>query len=176
MRLTEKQLLDLKENRQTKRQGNTDLRSFFPVDAWTPRDTSHFKALNYLFNHPEEFSAQAEHFEQVYIFHYFEMHYPAVYQGLFAVPNAGKRGMAERGRLSSQGLRKGIPDIFLDIAIEPYHGCRIELKRTGAKSFNVSNEQNDWIRYYNANGYYAKACFGYRDAIDTICSYLNLNK
>lgn len=43
------------------------------------------------------------------------------------VPNE-RRSRAEAKRLAGQGVKAGIPDIYLDVARGGYHGLRLELK------------------------------------------------
>jgi len=147
-----------------------------PDDAWIPTKTSHSKALQYLLKNPHKFSRYQEHWEQCYIFHHVAMNLPFAYEMMFAVPNAGKRAMVERGMLTSQGLRKGVPDIYMDIPTKIYHGLRIELKKTGATNSALSEEQIHWITKYTQLGFSAHAAFGYKQAIDLIYSYLGKNQ
>lgn len=45
------------------------------------------------------------------------------------IPNGGKRGKAEAARFKLQGVKAGVPDIFLPCARGGCHGLYIELKR-----------------------------------------------
>lgn len=172
MRLSEEQLVHLRDKRSKHPEHGFDLKKLFPEDAWIPRQTPHFKALNYLFKHPGDFSARQEHFEQCFIFHYMEIHHPRVYEMMYAVPNSGRRAKMERGMMSSQGLKKGVPDIILDLPCAGFHGLRIELKRTGGKRSSVSKEQEIWLSKMALNGYKAEVCFGWKEAIDCLLSYI----
>lgn len=81
---------------------------------------------------------------------------------LFHVPNGGSRGPAEAGRFKAMGVKPGVPDVFLDVPRGGFHGLRIEMKRRhGGK---VSEDQTDWIDWYNANGYRAVVCYGWDEA------------
>jgi len=139
-----------------------------------PRDTSHYKALSYLQNHPEELSSDCEHYEQTFVFHYFDVHHPSIFDMMFAIPNAGKRSQKVAGQFLAEGLKKGVPDIFVDIAIDPYHGLRVELKRSTVTVSNVSDEQWEWLDKYEARGYKAGVAIGYRECIDLICGYFGI--
>lgn len=89
---------------------------------------------------------------------------------LFHVPNGGSRGPAEAGRFKAMGVKPGVPDVFLDVPRGGFHGLRIEMKRRhGGK---VSEDQTDWIDYYNSNGYRAVVCYGWDEARMEIEDYL----
>ncbi len=89
---------------------------------------------------------------------------------LFAIPNMGKRHVSFAVKMRDEGLKKGVPDIFLPVARRGYHGCFIELKRR--KGGVVSEEQQEWIDELTANGYLAVVCRGAETAIKTIEDYL----
>src|SRR5690348_6356166 len=82
--------------------------------------------------------------EQVALFEWaalMEPEYP--FLGLmFAIPNGGHRHIAVARRLKAEGVKAGVPDIFLPWASDGYHGLFIELKRR--KGGTVSDEQADW--------------------------------
>ncbi len=142
----------------------------FPDDAWSFRDSPHSKALLSLLKRPAQYYGNQEHFHQCYIFHYFEVYHPDIYQFLYATPNAGARGKVERGRLLSAGLKAGFPDISLDMPVGQYHGLRCELKRPDARA-TTSEKQHHWIELLNSQGYMAFIAFGYQEAIPEIKSY-----
>ena len=63
----------------------------------------------------------------------------------------------------------GVPDAFLPVAIQPFHGLYIELKtRTG----KLSPKQIAWHRALRANGYAVQVCYGAEEAIETLQQYL----
>lgn len=89
---------------------------------------------------------------------------------LYHVPNGGRRGSAEAGRFKAMGVRKGVPDVALDIPRGGFHGLRIEMKRReGGK---LSDAQRQWIDHYNAIGYRAVVCHGWQEARMEIEDYL----
>jgi len=93
---------------------------------------------------------------------------------LFHVPNGGARDIRVAAQLKSEGVKKGVPDLFLMAPRGGYHGLAIELKRRGGG--RVSPEQKDWIERLNAQGYRATVCFGWNDARQTIEAYLGQGK
>lgn len=90
---------------------------------------------------------------------------------LFHVPNGGWRGNAEAGRLKAQGVKAGIPDLFLPVARGKYHGLFIELKVGKNKA---SANQTWWLKKLNEQGYRAVVCNGFDNATRCLKQYLKL--
>lgn len=83
--------------------------------------------------------------EQVTLFNWAEMQsgkYPEL-RLMLHVPNGGKRNAAEAARLKAQGVKPGVPDIFLPIPRQGKHGLWIELKRR--EGGRLSEHQTEWI-------------------------------
>jgi hypothetical protein len=89
---------------------------------------------------------------------------------LHAVPNGGKRSPKTAARLKAEGVRRGVPDVLLDVPRAGYHGLRIELKRPGR--YSVTPEQREWLAGYVERGYRAEVCVGWIAARDLIVEYL----
>lgn len=89
---------------------------------------------------------------------------------LHSVPNGGSRHPIEAVHLKQQGVKPGIPDIFLPCARGPFHGLYIEMKRR--KGGRVSVEQKKMLLALRAQGYKAEVCRGWEEAKSTICEYL----
>jgi len=88
------------------------------------------------------------------------------------IPNGGSRDPREAHNLKEQGVKAGVPDIFLPVARGGYHGLYIELKRT--KGGTVKEEQKRWQENLTAQGYRSVICKGFYEARDEILSYLKL--
>ena len=85
-------------------------------------------------------------------------------------PNGGSRNKVEAARLKAQGVKKGVPDVFLAIPKNGYHGLFIEMKRTqGGK---VSPEQETMLQRLNEQGYKAVVCKGWQAAARMIEDYM----
>lgn len=89
---------------------------------------------------------------------------------LFHIPNGGSRGKVEAARFKAEGVKAGVPDLFLPVARGGYHGLFIEMKRK--KGGRVSEAQKGWITALNKQGFYAVVCYGCEDAAKTIKIYL----
>lgn len=85
------------------------------------------------------------------------------------ITNEGKRSKAMGAMLKRAGLRKGFPDLFVPIPINSAHGLFIELKVGKNKP---TPDQKEWISLLNCQGYVAKVCYGFDEAINTINTYL----
>lgn len=103
-------------------------------------------------------------------------------QMLFAIPNGGSRGdnatsRAIRGnQLKAEGVRAGVPDIFLAVPSKGFHGLFIELKRSVKKDSVVSDEQKRWKANLELHGYVVRVCYGAEEAKQLIKSYLGYDK
>lgn len=95
---------------------------------------------------------------------------------MFAIPNGtflngNKLQRAKQmNRLKAEGLKVGVPDTFIPIASNGYHGLFIEMKRK--KGSATSAEQKAWIISLNAQGYKAVICKGADEAIRVLEEYL----
>lgn len=91
-------------------------------------------------------------------------------QLMFHIPNGGKRNKIEAARFKEQGVKSGVPDIFLPVAKCGYHGLFIEMKRI--QGGTLSHEQKWYIEKLRNQGYLVEVCKGYLAAIDIIESYM----
>lgn len=89
---------------------------------------------------------------------------------LFAIPNGGSRHPAEAGHLKAQGVKSGVPDMFLPVSRGKYHGLFIELKRV--KGGRASVAQEAWIQELRKQGYRADIVKGSDAAVHLIIDYL----
>lgn len=90
----------------------------------------------------------------------------------FAVPNGGKRSLAEGVRFKRTGVQSGVPDIMIPIASGGFHGLFIEMKRS--KGGVISDNQIYWLSLLREKGYYAEVARGFIEARDIITHYLSL--
>ena len=85
-------------------------------------------------------------------------------------PNGGKRNLREAARFKLMGVKPGVPDVTLAIAMGSYHGLYIELKAT--ESGTCTQNQLDVAAMLIAQGYRVDVCHGWREAAATINDYL----
>ena len=86
------------------------------------------------------------------------------------IPNGGYRNPREAHNLRLQGVKSGVPDLFLPVARGGWHGLFIELKRQ--KGGRLSEDQKAWIDALNEQHYYATVAQGAEEACDVIFKYL----
>lgn len=101
---------------------------------------------------------------------------------MFAIPNGGLRDKITASKLKTEGVKKGVPDIFLPLPMPGYAGLFIELKRVasetrtagGAKrrAGSASTEQEDWATALRHVGYGVTIAVGWREAAQQIQSYV----
>jgi len=90
---------------------------------------------------------------------------------LFAVPNGGRRDKVTGARLKAEGVKAGVPDVWLPVARQGYHGLVIELKADATK--RASREQERWLADLMEQGYLAVVCHGCEEAKGVIRAYLS---
>lgn len=93
---------------------------------------------------------------------------------LVHIPNEGNRSVTNGARLKREGLRKGYPDILLDVCRDRYNGLRIELKRR--KGSKKTKEQKEWVIRLNRYGFATAFCYGWEEAWEFLHAYLRLNE
>jgi len=111
--------------------------------------------------------------EQATLFHWCDMvkgKYPEL-QLLFHIPNGGERRKSEAARMKAEGVKPGVPDLFLPVARGGYHGLFIEMKRR--EGGRISKEQKVWQAELLRQGYCACVCRGWEEAQHQIVAYLN---
>lgn len=112
-----------------------------------------------------------EHDEQVALFQwaaYSESSIPQL-RYLFAIPNGGHRHKAVAARMKAEGVKAGVPDIFLAYPTGEYCGLFIEMKFGTNKP---TEKQNEWLSMLERAGYMTVVCYGFEDAKREILEYL----
>lgn len=113
----------------------------------------------------------SEHEEQAALLQWWELAAPKEIKPLlFAIPNGGLRSKATAARLRAEGVRAGVPDLFLAVTTPGYAGLWLELKRgAGGK---VSAAQKEMLELLRGQGYEALVCRGADEARAAIMKYL----
>lgn len=90
---------------------------------------------------------------------------------LFAIPNGGQRHAAVAAKLRAEGVRAGVPDLFLACPSRGYHGAFVELKV--GRNY-PSTHQRAWISALSTHGYFVATVWDDPAAvIELIDWYLN---
>jgi hypothetical protein len=116
-----------------------------------------------------------EHLEQVRLINWSSdpetlKRYPEL-EGLAAIPNGGKRTKIVAMKLKAEGVKKGYPDLVLDVARGPYHGWKGELKARGG---SAKPDQKTWHERLRRQGYRVDVRIGWEAMRDALIEYLNL--
>lgn len=117
--------------------------------------------------------ARLEHSEQVTLMQWWAIahHSFGVPEPLlFAIPNGGLRNVITAKNMKAEGVRPGVPDLFLAVSRGGSHGLFIEMKRT--KGGRVSDSQESMLGLLSERGYQAIVCKGWVAAKDAIEAYL----
>ncbi len=123
-----------------------------------------------------EMPVPTEHQTQCVIVDEIEIRWPRLYANLTAIPHGGERHPAVAGKLKKEGVRKGYPDILIDLPRGPFHGLRVETKRNNCTPSDIKKTQREWGDRLNAAGYLAIVGRGQDRAILQIAAYWNLGQ
>jgi len=89
---------------------------------------------------------------------------------LMAFPMQGQRSPRNGARMKAEGMRAGLPDMFL--AVQMHNpGLWIELKRPRPRGV-VSPEQAEFLMSVKMQGYSAQVCYGFDECVKAITEYL----
>lgn len=89
------------------------------------------------------------------------------------IPNGGRRDAVTGAMLKRQGVKAGIPDIFLPYASGGWHGLYIEMK---AGKNRPTQAQAEFLAYASAQKYMTSVCYSAQEAIEVIRGYLTPGK
>lgn len=90
---------------------------------------------------------------------------------LFHIVNEGKRSPRYGAELKRQGLKSGVPDLFLPVPRGNSHGLFLEMKVGRNK---CTDNQKKWIRALMEQGYEVKVVYSCEEAIQVIKKYLGI--
>jgi VRR-NUC domain len=98
---------------------------------------------------------------------------------LHAIPNGGERNDKVAANMKAEGVRSGVVDCFLPVARGGFFGLYIEMKRPGRDARTnggLSDKQKEFIGDMKDTGYHVVVCYSWQEAVDRICSYLQLSR
>jgi len=81
------------------------------------------------------------------------------------IPNGGSRSRSEGARFKILGVVAGIPDVFIPIPNDTYHGLYIEFKTEVGR---VTPVQKEVHKVLEENGYNVVVCRSAEEAIDAV--------
>lgn len=110
----------------------------------------------------------SEHDQQVAVIGYCEANGIPV----FAIPNGGLRSKRTAAMLKAEGVKPGVPDLFIPLPRGEYAGLFVEMKDVKGRPPRAS--QMEWLDLLNANGYAAYWARGADAAIELIERYTAL--
>lgn len=88
---------------------------------------------------------------------------------LFAIPNGGQRSKAAAGKLKAEGVKAGVPDLFLPVARWGFSGLFLEMKAGEGKP---TKNQKRWLADLFREGYAWAICWTWEQAAQTLVEYL----
>lgn len=109
-----------------------------------------------------------EHEEQCLLIKWFDLQHRD--KILFAIPNGGQRNLLVAKKLKAEGVRAGVPDLFLAYPTSEWNGMFIEMKRE--KGGTVSQAQRLMMSSLMDYGYKCVVCHGFDEAKEEIKKYL----
>lgn len=89
----------------------------------------------------------------------------------FAIPNGGRRDLLEAVNLKRQGVKAGVPDIFIAYPSRIYHGLFIELKTIEGE---LTKKQYEMMARLEEQGYYCAVCRTQQAFEDVVNWYVNV--
>lgn len=84
---------------------------------------------------------------------WFHYAYPTYAPLFWHTPNGGSRHVLEAVKLKAQGVKAGVPDLFLAVPRGTYHGMFLELKASGKKPTSL---QFQYLELLKSHGYYTE--------------------
>lgn len=112
------------------------------------------------------------------------------YRMAFHIPNGGSRTKSEASRFKLEGVKAGVPDIFIPVPKGKFSGLFVEMKKYSQRPKSepfcpitnkgalggLSNEQKQWAVDLTYMGYKWVCAYGASEAIEEIYNYLNQTK
>lgn len=89
---------------------------------------------------------------------------------IYHIPNGGSRNTLEAKNLKKQGVKAGVPDLFLPVAKGGYFGLYIEMKWGKNKA---TDEQLKWMAELRNQGYAVWLCYGSEVAKNCLEQYIS---
>ena len=111
----------------------------------------------------------SEHEEQAAFFSWLEWAFPQLYEVAFAVPNGGYRMKKTAAMLKAEGVKKGVPDVFILYRTPRWSGLVIEMK---TKEGKLTYDQRGWLSRLNSQGFGVCTAYGWDEARKWVEEYM----
>ena len=111
---------------------------------------------------------QQEHETQVACVNWFRYQFPKYL--IYAIPNGGERNAIVASKLKAEGVLSGVPDLFIPIAKQGFHGFYIEMK--AGKNKPSENQLNIMEKLSN-EGYRCEVCWSFDEFMKVVENYFN---
>lgn len=90
---------------------------------------------------------------------------------IFSIPNGGHRHIAVAKRMKAEGVKSGVPDLFLPVQCKGFGGLFLEMKKQ--KYGRITDNQKDWFEKLRKQGYKVCLAEGFEKAKNMVEWYLN---
>jgi hypothetical protein len=108
-----------------------------------------------------------EHNTQVGCVNWFRFQYPK--HLIYAIPNGGHRNIVVATKLKEEGVLSGVPDLFVAVAKNGYHGLYIEMK--AGKNKPTDNQLTVMGKLQN-EGYKCDVCYSVDEFMKVVKEYM----
>jgi len=114
---------------------------------------------------------QREHLEQKALFRLLKIQERTnpLYANIFAIPNGGQRHIKVAAKLKAEGVKAGVPDIFVAVPTDHAAGLFVEMK---IKPNKPSKHQQAWMDRLEASGYDCVVCYSAEEAYKAITDHI----
>ncbi len=92
---------------------------------------------------------------QIACVNWFTYSYPELFLLLYHAANEGDANSARGSRMKAMGVKRGVPDLILNVSRHGYHSLGIELKTEKGKQ---SSYQKEFEKVFTAEGNLYKIC------------------
>lgn len=114
-------------------------------------------------------SLKPEQIEHINLVNWFKYNFPELEEDFHHFANERRCSVQEGRTLKRMGVKKGVPDFFLAVPQDEFHGCWIELKAGKGK---LTPEQEQFLYRKTQRGYFCVSCTGADIAKEVIMCYL----
>lgn len=112
-----------------------------------------------------------EHQLQAAFFEWLELKHPEINEVTFSVPNGVRCSRSQAVKLIKEGLKAGVPDVFMGVPRGTFPGLFIEFK---IKPNKPSKVQEARIENFLAQGFKCEVIYNIDDAMKLVGDYVGL--